>query len=69
MKNRIFRRIASLRGTHPIAVLSVLSRVSRVNKLLQQLCSTEKTLAVLRSVRLTLHPKSAIFMRTLNFDF
>ena len=50
MKNRIFRRIASLRGTHPLAVLYVLSRV-------------------LRSVRLTLHPKSAIFMRTLNFDF
>jgi len=46
MKNRIFRRIASLRGTHPLAVVSVLSRVSRVNKLLQQLCSTEKTFAV-----------------------
>lgn len=50
MKSRIFRRIASLRGTHPLAVLTLLS-------------------GGLRAVRLALHPKSAIFMRTLIFDF
>lgn len=47
MKNHIFSRIASLRGTHPLAVPFVLSRV-------------------VRSVRHALHPKSAVFMRTLN---